>query len=121
MPRLRWVLFVALATLLSTGDAASAFKSVKGPASRLLRSDINTPEPNRIDEERSALFGNLKKSVRGMKLRYANSRASKFLKKMAKMYEQGATPQTLAERHGPKKGKLQENFAMYYKWKQNQL
>ncbi|KAE8969231.1 hypothetical protein PR001_g27437 [Phytophthora rubi] len=118
MPRLRWILFVALATLLSTGDAASAFKSVKGPASRLLRSDINTPEPNRIDEERSALFGNLKKSARGMKLRYENSRASKFWKKMGKMYEDGATPQKLGELYGPKKGKLQEDFAMYYRWKQ---
>ncbi|KAE8958438.1 hypothetical protein PF005_g31328 [Phytophthora fragariae] len=139
MRKLRCILFVALATLLSISDTTSASKSVKGPTSggpprtqdlttgpkdwhsddrRLLRSDINSPEPYSIDEERSAFFGKLKETARRIQLRFANMRMRK--KKMDKMYEGGSTPEKLAELYGStEKLELQEDFAQYYKWKQS--
>ncbi|KAE8965402.1 hypothetical protein PR001_g28372 [Phytophthora rubi] len=141
MRKLRCILFVALATLLSISDTTSASKSVKGPTSggpprtqdlttgpkdwhsddrRLLRSDINSPEPYSIDEERSAFFGKLKKTARRIQLRFANMRMRKFMKKMDKMYQGGSTPEKLAELYGStEKLKLQKVFAQYYKWKQS--
>ncbi|KAE9279012.1 hypothetical protein PR003_g28352 [Phytophthora rubi] len=118
MCRLRWILFVALATLLSTSDTTSTFKPVKSPVSggpprtqdptigpkdwhsddrRFLRSDIKYMEPNSIDEERSRLFDKFKDRVHELKLRYAKMRMRKFMKKMEDMYEGGSTPEKLAE------------------------
>ncbi|KAE9268313.1 hypothetical protein PR003_g31490 [Phytophthora rubi] len=145
MRRCRWIIFVALAALLSTSSTTSAFESVKGPASggvlrtkdstsrlkgwqsddrRFLRSDTNSPQPDIIDEERdtgiSVLFGKLKNSVGKLKLQYADSRKNKFLKKMEEMYQGGSTPEKLAELYGStKKLKLQEDFVQYYKWRQS--
>ncbi|KAE9325046.1 hypothetical protein PR003_g16584 [Phytophthora rubi] len=144
MRRLRWILLVALAALLSTSDTTSAFKSVKGPASRgpkdsttgpkswhsddrrLLRSVINSPKPDDVDEERagviSMLLGKFKFEyiVRKLFLHYADWRKNKFLRKMDEMYKAGMTPENLDGLYGPtKKLTLQRDFRKYYKWKKS--